>query len=289
MALVRKVHLDAWMSVRRRAWEAARGDDDLDLALEFRQNGRHEIGSLGLLEHPLERQSLQQFARARGLPDGVQQLAAPHDALGHDRGDCRVAIETQDESALRPVLDPRVRQDGLARNMHGGAVEGGLPVARKRGEEIADPSRLDDLARGRPQNAVDAQVVVRRRPVGRRAAPRHEGGERVDEPLFAPVSVHEDADDEEELVPRGHAIGQPGLMHGRRGGEGLAPLGGLRGGDDGRGDVGAGVGLPVAIARPLRPFDIERHRQSDGVTRHPHAKRALSGRRSARRHRPLAR
>ncbi len=104
--------------------------------------------------------------------------------------------------------------------------------------------------------------------------------DRVGELLLAPVAVHEDAEHREQPVARGQAIheARPASRCGRHG-ERLATLGGLRGRDGGGRDVGARIRLALAVARPLRPLDVERHGERDGVPGRPHPERELFRRR----------
>ncbi len=278
MALVREVHRDAQASVGDLPRQPRRGDDDVELRLELGQDLRHEIGRVPAREGPLERQALEELAGRVHLAERVQAVLAARDPPRHDLDDRRVALEPQVEAPAGSVADGGARQDHVAGDLDGSTVERDLGAARGESlEEVPHAGARDDLARGRPEEAIDAHVLVRGREVGERARAGPVRGERLAEALFAAVAVDDRPRRGQEPVLAAEAVHElRRRCLRRRSREGLALLGRLRRGDDRGRDVHARVDLVVAVARPLAGIEVERHRGGHGPTGSAHAERELA-------------
>jgi hypothetical protein len=130
-----------------------------------------------------------------------------HDPLGDHAGDLRVAIEAKEEPARRQPSSTRARGN-TARRIRVRRRRRGSPRCRSR---ECRRRRRESARAGRPrergsEDAVDAQVSVRRLPARGRSAPRDARRERVHEPLFASVGVRDDARDREESILRRETV-----------------------------------------------------------------------------------
>jgi hypothetical protein len=160
MALVRQVERDSRASRDLPVRELGRRHRHDESSLQLGDDACDKLALVSARKAPRQGKALEALARGLGFSQRPERVSTERHSEGHHSRNRRIGLHAEHEATGRPVVDRRERQHGLARDLHAGAVESDLGL-RERGQHVGHARQRQDFARGKPENAVEPQIVVR--------------------------------------------------------------------------------------------------------------------------------